>query len=496
VPSSEGVLGLVEQGAAVDPNRVAIRTVGGALSLSFRQLLALSARVGDQLRAAGVDPGASVGLVAPNVVEFVLGLLGIKAAGAVAAPLDPQLAPEEISGRLAEIGAVAAVMPATGASVVADVPVLGLDVQGSTTVVTGAARRVTDGPPLPDGCELLMFTAGTTGRAKAVPWTAANMSASVHGIVDSLELTPADATVLVMPLYHGHGLMTGLLATLATGGAATFPETGRFSASRFWGEMLDAKATWYTGVPTIHQILLARAGHEYPGGSKVPLRFVRSCSAPLAPKVAAAVRTTFGAPIVSAYGMTETAHQAASVPLREAAATEANSVGVPTSVEVRIDDGQVLVRGPGLTPGYVANDAANRESFVDGWFATGDLGRLDKGGELTITGRIKELINRGGEKVAPSTVEAALLGDSGVLDAVAFGVPDRTYGERVEAAVSLKPGSSLTQDELRRYAAQHLSEAEVPDRVLVLGRLPHTAKGTPDRKALVALATDQRPEGR
>jgi acyl-CoA synthetase (AMP-forming)/AMP-acid ligase II len=194
--------------------------------------------------------------------------------------------------------------------------------------------------------------------------------------------------------------------------------------------------------------------------------------------------------------MTETAHQATSVPVQHAGPHSTGTVGLPTSVEVRIDDGQVLVRGPALTPGYVNDDEANRTSFVNGWFATGDEGRVDDRGYLSITGRIKEFINRGGEKIAPSAVEAALLSDPDVTDAAAFGVPDATYGERVEAAVSLKQSASLTGAKLRSYAAERLSKAEVPDRILVLDRLPHTAKGTPDRRALVALATADRRENR
>ncbi|MGH9277411.1 MAG: AMP-binding protein [Acidimicrobiales bacterium] len=460
--SSPTLLGLLEG----DPDRIAVRTASGDTAYSYAELVAASARAGDQLRAAGTGPGAAVGLSAPNSIEFVLGLFGIASAGAVAAPLDPRLTASEIETRLADIGARALVTP------------------------SGISRRdPARSVSLPDEAALIMFTAGTTGRSKAVPWTFANVSASLRGIIRSLELTAEDATVAIMPLTHGHGLMTGLLATLATGGTVTLPEVGRFSASRFWAEMVGAGATWYTAVPTIHQILLARAAQEYPGPDRLRLRVIRSCSAPLAEPVATSIEATFHAPIVGAYGMTETAHQATSVPVGEARRGRRGSVGVPTSVEVRIRDGEVLVRGDALTAGYLNDDDADRSAFADGWFATGDLGRVDDDGYLWLTGRIKELINRGGEKIAPGAVEAALLANAAVVDAAAFGVPDPTYGERVEAAVAVTPGTQITEAELRSEVADRLSAAEVPDRILLLEQLPHTAKGAPDRRALIALAT-------
>jgi acyl-CoA synthetase (AMP-forming)/AMP-acid ligase II len=508
-----GLGALLAQGSAIGPDGTAVRSADDEIRLSFTQLIAAGERVADGLGQLGVEPGDVVGVSTANTIEFVLSLVGARSLGAVVAPLDPLLARAEIDTRLGDVRARALIVAASGSpldpSVVSGAPVLELRLDRSspgfeTSLVPNDDRSVPlppplDPRPLPAGCELIMFTAGTTGRSKAVPWTAANVEASITGIIDSLQLTADDATVLVMPLYHGHGLMAGLLATLATGGTATLPSLGRFSAHRFWDEMVSARATWYTAAPTIHEILVARAAQEFPGPDAVRLRMIRSCSAPLAASVASSIEAAFGAPIVSAYGMTETAHQAASTAVRDGQVDTALSVGVPTSVEMRIAgrngaeagvgvDGEVWVRGPALTAGYLNDDEANKESFVDGWFRTGDVGHLDADGYLYLTGRIKELIDRGGEKVAPAAVEAVLLSNPAVLDAAVFGVPDDTYGERVEAAVTLKPGQHVTEPELRDDAKTRLSAAEVPDRILLLDQLPHTVKGAPDRRALVAAA--------
>ena len=253
-----------------------------------------------------------------------------------------------------------------------------------------------------------------------MPLTAGNVAASVQGICATYRLGPRDATVLVMPLYHGHGLIAGLLATLASGGAAWLPAARRFAASRFWTEMVEIGATWYTAVPTMHQILLQRAAAEYPRTNPPRLRFIRSCSAPLAPAVFHQLEAEFAAPVVPAYGMTETAHQTTSNPLPQFGPVKAGSVGVATGTEIRIagpdgqaaepgTPGEVCVRGPAVAHGYLDDPKSTAKTFVDGWLHTGDLGYLDGDGYLFLSGRSKELINRGGEKFSPQQIDAVLL---------------------------------------------------------------------------------------
>jgi len=374
---------------------------------------------------------------------------------------------------------------------------------GSTPTVTldtpaGAARRVPDARyELSDRDTIVLFTSGTTQQAKMVPLTHANVAASVQGICRSYELGPDDATVAVMPLFHGHGLLAVLLASLASGGCVLLPAGGRFSAHTFWDDMRAAAATWFTAVPTIHQILLQRSTHDYPGPNAIPLRFVRSCSAPLNGATALAMEHTFGAPTLSAYGMTETAHQATSQPLPQRGPVKHGSVGQPTGVRVRIVDpdgrtcstgaaGEVWVHGPTVARGYLANPADTAHNFVDGWFRTGDLGAMDEDGHLFLTGRIKNIINRGGEKISPEHVEDILAGCPGVAEAAVFAVPDATYGQRVGAAVVVREGESTGAEEILQYCRDRLAVFEVPDRLELTAALPHTAKGGLDRKAVQA----------
>ena len=300
-----------------------------------------------------------------------------------------------------------------------------------------------------------------------------------------------------MPLFHGHGLIAGLLSTLASGGSAYLPSTGAFSAHLFWPDVVRLGVTWYTAVPTIHRILVNRASADYPKSSSVPLRFIRSCSAPLDEELAVATVETFHAPVITAYGMTETCHQLSSNPLPANGPNKTSSVGLPTGVEIRVvaDNGkdvadggvgEIWARGATVATGYLNNPEANSASFLDGWYRSGDLGHRDEDGYIFLTGRIKEMINRGGEKIAPTDIEAALLSNPKILEAAAFGEPDEMYGENVQAAVILRPGMQATEDELKDYARARLSAFEVPERIHLATNFPRTAKGSTDRNALAA----------
>ena len=348
-----------------------------------------------------------------------------------------------------------------------------------------------------DDVALLMFTAASTSAPKAVPLTHRNVVGSIRGICSVYELSPRGATLIVMPLFHGHGLVAGLLATLASGGGAYLPSTGDFSAHLFWPDMARVGATWYTAVPTIHRILVNRAPREYPSSLPVALRFIRSCSAPLDEELAAATAAAFRAPIIAAYGMTETSHQATSNPPPVNGSNKTPSVGLPTGVELRIvaeggsdaptgATGEIWVRGASVTIGYLDNPSANSASFVDGWFRSGDLGSQDTDGYLFVKGRLKEVINRGGEKISPNDIDTVPLSNPKVLEAASFGEPDAIYGEDVDAAVILRSGVKATESELRAYCRSTLSGFEVPERIHIVADLPRTAKGSIDRRALAA----------
>lgn len=505
-PAVTGLVDLLDRQVRERPYARALVVGGERVHLSYRALAGLADEVASRLGRTGLRHGDAVGLICANTAEFVVALLGAARAGLVVAPLDPALPGPQLSARLEALGARAVLLGpvATGARLAVPTWPLRVDASRAGTASVALEPDVFV-PPQVRGAAgelsgrdaLVLFTAGTTDRAKMVPLTHANVAASVQNICATYELGPDDATVAVMPFFHGHGLFAALLASLASGGCVLLPERGRFSASTFWDDMRAAAATWFTAVPTIHEILLDRSEREHPGPRVPSLKFVRSCSAPLNTATQRALERTFGAPLLSAYGMTEATHQATSEPLEQRGALKQGSVGRPAGVEVRIADrsgrpcpagveGEVWVHGPTVARGYLADRDETAYTFVDGWLRTGDLGALDEDGYLSLTGRIKNLINRGGEKISPEYVEDILAGCPGVAEAAVFPVPDPAYGQRVGAAVVVREGESIGPEEILQYCRDHLAAFEVPDRLELTDALPHTAKGGLDRKAVQA----------
>jgi acyl-CoA synthetase (AMP-forming)/AMP-acid ligase II len=509
-PAITGLVDLLDRQVRDRPGARALIFTGDRVHLSYGALAALADEVAARLGSTGLRRGDAVGLVCANTAEFVVVLLGAARAGLVVAPIDPTLPESQVSARVEALGAQAVILgpPVAGAATVARVHVptwtLRVDVSraGTATATLEIGARVVRhvrgaAQELSSHDALVLFTAGTTGRSKMVPLTHANVAASVQGICASYELGPGDATVAVMPFFHGHGLFAALLASLASGGCVLLPERGRFSAHTFWDDVRAVAATWFTAVPTIHEILLDRAALEYPGPQVAPLKFVRSCSAPLNTATQRALERTLGAPLLSAYGMTESTHQATSEPLPQQGPLKRGSVGRSTGVDLRIVDqnghtcpagteGEVWVHGPTVARGYLANPAETARSFADGWFRTGDLASLDEDGEVFLTGRIKNLINRGGEKISPENVENILAGCPGVAEAAVFAIPDATYGQRVGAAVVVREGGSIGAEQILQYCRNRLSAFEVPDRLKIVAALPHTIKGGLDRPAVDA----------
>lgn len=361
----------------------------------------------------------------------------------------------------------------------------------------------------PDDVALVLHTSGTTARPKIVPLTGRNILSSASHVRDTLALTPADRCLNVMPLFHIHGLVAALLASLAAGASVVC--TPGFYAPRFFVWVDEFQPTWYTAVPTMHQALLSRAPAHKDIIARRPLRVIRSSSAALAPRVSAQLETAFGAPVVEAYGMTEAAHQMAANPLPPRV-RKPGSVGVAAGPAVAIMDGaghlltqgtigEVVVCGSNVMRGYEGNAEANAAAFVDGWFRTGDQGYLDADGYLFLTGRLKELINRGGEKIAPREIDEVLLDHPAVAQAVAFAVPHATLGEEVAAAVVVRDGNSTTEHALRQFAADRLAPFKVPRRVLIVAEIPKgpTGKlqriGLAEKLGLPLLDTDEDAKG-
>ena len=341
---------------------------------------------------------------------------------------------------------------------------------------------------------LLLHTSGTTSRPKLVPLTQRNIVASARSIRATLNLVAEDRGLNIMPLFHIHGLMAGLLAPLAAG-SQVFCTPG-FNALKFFGWMNESRPTWYTAVPTMHQTILARASHNREVVEANPLRFVRSSSSSMPPQVIAELEATFHAPLIEAYGMTEASHQMASNPLPPGKRIP-GTVGLAAGPEVAImneqgdllppcQTGEIVIRGAGVTPGYEKNPGANAEAFSDGWFRTGDQGVMSPEGYVTITGRLKEIINRGGEKISPREVDEVLMDHPAILQVVTFAVPHDKLGEDVGAAIVLRDGATLTEKDVREFAARRLADFKVPRKVLFVAEIPKGATGKLQRIGLAA----------
>ena len=457
------------------------------------------------LNAMGIGRGDRVAIVLENGPEMASAFIAI-AAGATTAPLNPAYRAEEFCFYLEDLGARLLVVEAGSESpAIAVARDLGMAI-AEVSVAEGApagafalslsgkapAASPSTGPVAADDIALVLHTSGTTSRPKIVPLSQANICASAAHIAASLALVPGDRCLNIMPLFHIHGLIAAVLSSLGAG-ASVHCSPG-FNALKVFGWFDEVKPTWYTAVPTMHQAILARAPRNEASVKAAKLRFIRSSSSSLPPQVMTELEATFGCPVIEAYGMTEAAHQMASNPLPPAARYP-GSVGIAAGPEVAImsedgrllaagEIGEIVIRGPNVTKGYEANDKANAEAFTHGWFRTGDQGVLDEGGYLRLTGRLKEIINRGGEKISPREVDEILMDHPAVAQVVTFAVPHPKLGEEVAAVVVLKEGASADEKELRAFAAGRLADFKVPRTILFMDEIPKGATGKLQRIGL------------
>jgi len=412
------------------------------IHINYKSLREQVMKMADDLASVGIGHGDRVATVLPNGLPAIVSFLAASIVG-TAAPLNPGYRHDEFSFYLDDTSARVLLCPPDGApearqAAEGKVPVysLHMDETGFVRIVDPPAAGKTATLPEPSNIALVLHTSGSTGRPKRVPIMHSNITASAKNIVATYELSPADTALCVMPLFHGHGLVASTLSTFLSGGTLVVPS--KFNPLSFWRTVRDFGVTWYSAVPTIHHLLLSRAGGERPAGSE-GLRFIRSCSAALPPEMMQKMEEVFGVPVLEAYGMSEASHQMCSNPLPPAA-RKSGSVGRGTGIKVSIMDGtgnhfsqgergEVVIQGPNVISAYENNPEANATSFTNGWFRTGDQGYLDSDGYLLLTGRIKELINRGGEKIAPKEIDEVLLAHPAVAEAVAFGVPHTSWGE-------------------------------------------------------------------
>jgi acyl-CoA synthetase (AMP-forming)/AMP-acid ligase II/thioesterase domain-containing protein len=491
---------LVSSWGEKEPDAVAF-SAPGRTPLTYASLLCQMRNVTLRLNELGFGRNDRVAVLVPNGPESAVSFLAVSA-GATCVPLNPTWRSNDYESYLAAAGAQALIIqaglesPAVAAAQALGISVLELtpqfDQPAGVFSLTGEAvsRAPKTGWALPGDVVLVLPTSGTTSRPKIVPLTHANLCHSARNMAAGFGLSTNDVGLNIMPLFHIHGL-TAALAAIGSGGSVFC--TPGFYAPQFLAWLQASQATWYTAVPTMHQAILARCENK-DTAVRHSLRFIRSCSAPLAPSVMAELERVFRVPVAESYGMTEGSHQIASNPLPPGQ-RKPGSVGLPTGVEMVVADeagnrlpsgatGEVLVRGASITAGYENNPAANASAFASGWFRTGDQGHLDEDGYLFLTGRLKELINRGGAKISPREVDEALLNHPAVAQAVAFALPDLRLGEDIAAAVVLRDGSPATETELRAHAARRLADGKVPRRIFIVEEIPTGPTGKLQRKGL------------
>ena len=480
-----------------------------AFEVSYRQLYAEVQSFQQKLAGIGISPQAAVSIALPNSYAFVIAFLAASWQRAIAAPLNPAYKQDEFEFYIDDLSSAVTLVPrgafsqdaaavraakkykAAIAECYFDGQHVVLDIKDAGKLAGQGDKSVEQSQP--DDVALVLHTSGTTGRPKAVPLTHRNLTTTMRNIKASYALSSNDRNLLVMPLFHVHGLLAGLLAPLYSSGSIIVPP--RFSASEFWSAFTTHNANWYTAVPTIHQILLRN-----PLPSPLPkIRFIRSCSSPLSPKVFHELEAKLHAPVLEAYAMTEAAHQMTTNPLPPAKRFP-GSVGLGHGVEVAIlndagsevprgKEGEICIRGPNVTKGYLNNPSANASSFTSsGFFRTGDQGTMDAQGYIRITGRIKELINKGGEKISPIEIDNLVASHPAVAEAVSFAIEDEVYGQDVGVAVVLKKGEErgekgeMGAEDVRDWVKRKAAKFKIPRKVYFTDVMPKTATGKVQRR--------------
>ncbi len=484
------------------PAGIAI-TAPGRAPLAYGRLRLFIHEVRDALNEMDVGRNDRVAVVVPNGPEIAVAFVAV-AASATCAPLNPAYRASEFDFYLSDLCPKALIIQSGIDSAVIAVArqrgIAIIDLEPRSTAEAGIfalsgekyRRSTRGGVAQPGDTALVLYTSGTTARPKKVPLTHANICTSACSIAATLELDNRDRCLNVMPPYHIHGLIGATLSTLVTGASIICPPG--FDQTAFFEWLEEFRPSWYTAVPTIHQAILSRAGEYTDIICRYPLRFVRSCSSPLPPQVMGELERVFNAPVIEAYGMTEASHQISSNPLPPRI-RKVGSVGTATGCEVAIMDeagnllppgtiGEIVIRGPNVARGYENSLEADSTAFINRWFRTGDQGFLDADGYLFITGRLKEIINRGGTKVSPRGIEEVLLDYPSIAQVVVFGIPHSTLGEDIAAAVVLRKNTTATEEDIRQFAATRLADFRVPSRILIVDAIPTGASGKLQRSHL------------
>lgn len=501
---STTVLELLSRQAAANPQAVAI-AAHGRKSLTYAALKGHIEATLEALNRLGAGRGDRVGIVLPGGPELATACLSV-AAGAIATPINPDFKQAEyelVLGRLAPkllLTRSGGQHPVRAAARALGIPVIDVVAQpdaaaGLFQLAGGAGTASPASRPglaQPGDAALVLQTSGTTSVPKTVPLTQANLVASAGNLARSLQLTSADRCLHFLPMFHIGGIVDVLMAPLLVGGSTFIAPS--FSSAEFYRDLQAFKPTWTQAVPVMLQEVLNTADAHADAVKSHQLRFVRSVSAPLPPVLMEAFEKRFNVPVIEIFGMTETAGVITSNRLPPGKRIP-GSVGASAGMEVRIVDGknqalpahqigEVVVRGDNLMAGYDADAQENERLFSEAGFRTGDLGYLDDDGYLFLTGRVKDMINRGGEKVSPHEVDQLLLSHPAVADAASFAVPHPTLGEDVGAVVVLRDGATATQDELTAFLRERLAFFKLPRVMHFIDEIPRGANGKLQRAVL------------
>ncbi|HWR55942.1 MAG TPA: AMP-binding protein [Negativicutes bacterium] len=497
---------LIAYRALWDREKLYVSSPDSHVDLTYGLFYRQAQKFARHLQGYGLPKGARVALSLNNGLGWLTAFWGVLLAGGSVVPLNPRLKPQETAGLLAQAGVRMIIADTEGqgslppeqfACRAGSCPV---EMEGQEELhlflrpgrAAGEAAGTADRSAEAEA--LLLFTSGSTGEPKGVALTHGNLLAEAGFIQQGHALTGADIVLCILPFFHINGLVITLITPVLTGSRAVVPR--KFSAKRFWTWIDRYQVTWFSAVPTILSILLSQKG-EVAASS---LRFVRSASASLPVVILEEFERRFGVPVIESYGISEAGSQVATNPLPPAV-RKAGSVGLPVGNELLIVDesgqavpagvaGEVIIRGPNVTKGYHNNAAANRESFKDDWFYTGDLGFFDQEGYLFLTGRRKELINRAGEKISPREVDEILYRLPAVETAAAVGVPDRLFGEEIVAFIQLRPGSELSGEQVLAHCRALLADFKVPKQIFFITSFPKGASGKIQRLRLVELYHD------
>ena len=480
------IANIFEKRAVQTPEQTFLHLPQTECSVSYSKFDRLSAGLDNELLRIAGHPLSCIGTLLPNGIEAALAILTVLRSKATLVPMNPRLTWREI-GNILEQSSPELILLSPAHALIESFVEKGwvqhqVSLPETDLVALVQGSTIEQSRPELSGASLLLFTSGTTGKPKGVILSENNLLANAGYVNQAHEIPSSDIALCLLPLYHINGLVVTLLAPLLAGIPVVMPE--RFSIDKFWSLIARYKPTWFSAVPTIFSKILSEPQPEK--DLYASLRFARSASASLPEAVLQQFEARFALPLIEAYGISEAACQVCSNPLPPGI-HKPGSVGVPYGNEVKVVDSEVWVRGPNVFSGYLDRPQESTDALLDGWFRTGDLGWMDTDGYLYLTGRKKELINRAGEKIASREIEEVLHELPQIESAGVAGIPSSIYGEEVAAFLVLRPGNSISVEDVSIYCRKKLADFKVPRTILFVEELPKGPSGKVQRRLLTEL---------